>query len=133
MLKKVNAFAFRFQIMQGTKIDKSFLPLIKTFTKEWWWKGLLEIYAKHNEIDFTLDSHTHIHTQGTWHLIMARRLKLILRAWRMMTTKETIARMEFFANILCRQLFFYLKEVLLLSSCQTLIKGLCIVCFMFWT
>lgn len=133
MLKNLMHFHFVFKLCKEQKIDKSFLPLIKTFTKEWWWKGLLEIYAKHNEMDFKLNSHTHIHTQGTWHLIMARRLKLILRAWRMMTTKETIAGMEFFANILCRQLFFYLKEVLLLSSCQTLIKGLCIVCFMLWT
>ena len=131
---RVDAFAPCIQIMQGTKIDDSFLLLIKSFTKGWWWwKGFLEIYAQHNEMDFTVDFHTHLHTQSTWHLIMARRLKLILRVWRMTTTKEIIACKEFFANTLCRQLFFYLKEVLLLSSCQTLIKGLCIVCFMFWT
>ena len=127
---RVDAFAPCIQIMQGTKIDDSFLLLIKSFPKGWWWKGFLEIYAQHNEKDFTVDFHTH---QSTWHLIMARRLKLILRVWRMTTTKEIIACKKFFANTLCRQLFFYLKEVLLLSSCQTLIKGLCIVCFMFWT
>ena len=74
MLKNLMHFHFVFKLCKELKIDKSFLPLIKTFTKEWWWKGLLEIYAKHNEMDFKLNSHTHI--QNNQYLYIRRVDKL---------------------------------------------------------